>query len=354
MLQKAISMIGALDQEAMAKAKQRMDSLIKPPGSLGVLEELAARLAGITGNPKPVIENKVVVVMAGDHGVFEEGVSAAPQEVTYQMLPTFVRGIAGIGVLARHAGARVTVVDIGVAVPVDYPGVLQKKVKAGTDNIAKGPAMTVEEAVRALEVGIEIAWQEIEQGAQLLATGDMGIANTTPSTALLAVFGNLSVEEITGRGTLINDEVLNNKIKAIAAAIEINRPNPADPVGVLAKVGGLEIAGLAGLILGAAAKRVPVLIDGYISTAAALVASRICPLAREYMLASHLSGEKSHRYMLEVLKLKPILHLDMRLGEGTGAALSMHIVEGSLRILHEMASYDEAKVSDVDHSKVLQ
>jgi nicotinate-nucleotide--dimethylbenzimidazole phosphoribosyltransferase len=354
MLQKAISMIGSLDQEAMSKAQQRLDSLIKPPGSLGVLEEVAVRLAGITGNHKPVIRKKTVVVMAGDHGVFEEGVSAAPQEVTYQMLPAFVHGVAGIGVLARHAGANLIVVDVGVAVPVDYPGVLRKKVKAGTGNIARGPAMTVEEAVQALEVGIETAWQEIDQGTDLLATGDMGIANTTPSTALLAVFGNLSVDEITGRGTLINDEVLNNKIKAIEAAIKVNKPDPADPVSVLAKVGGLEIAGLAGLILGAAARRVPVLVDGYISTAAALVASRICPLSKEYMLGSHLSGEKSHRYMLEVVGLKPMLHLDMRLGEGTGSALAMNIVEGSLRILHEMASYEEAKVSDVDESKILK
>ncbi|WP_066634555.1 nicotinate-nucleotide--dimethylbenzimidazole phosphoribosyltransferase [Desulfolucanica intricata] len=354
MLQRVVEEIGDLNRDAMEKAQQRLDSLIKPPGSLGVLEEVAVRLAGITGNPRPEIKNKAVIVMAGDHGIYEEGVSAAPQEVTYQMLPAFVNGVNGIGVLARQAGARVVVVDVGVAVPVNYPGVLQKKVKAGTDNMTRGPAMTRDEAIMALEVGIDIACQEIERGAELLATGDMGIANTTPSTAILAVLGNLPVKDITGRGTLVNDEILNNKKKAIARAIEINKPDPEDPVDVLAKVGGLEIAGLAGMILGAASKRVPVLVDGYISSAAALIASRIAPKSKEFMLPSHLSGEKGHRLMLEVLGLKPMLHLNMRLGEGTGSALAMHIVEGALRILHEMASFDEANVSDVDKSKVLK
>ena len=354
LLEKTIKEIGALDSGAMEKAQRRLDSLIKPPGSLGILEEMAVRLAGITGKPRPQIKDKVVIIMAGDHGVVAEGVSVAPQEITAQMLPAFLTGVAGIGVLAKHAGARVVVVDVGVATPVDFPGVLQRKVKAGTANIAAGPAMSREETVKALEVGIEIARAEIDRGADLLAIGDMGIGNTTPSSAILAAFGGYTAEEVAGRGTLVNDEVMKLKIGAITRALEINHPDPQDGLDVLAKVGGLEIAGLAGVILGAAARRVPVLIDGFITTAAALVAYKLQPKAREYMIASHLSGEQGHRLMLEQLNLSPVIHLKMRLGEGTGAALTMHLVEASTRIMWEMASFDEAGVSDLEDDKILK
>jgi nicotinate-nucleotide--dimethylbenzimidazole phosphoribosyltransferase len=353
LLEKTLREIGDLDQVAMGKAQKRLDSLIKPPGSLGVLEEIAIRLAGITRNPSPHLGEKVVIIMAGDHGVVEEGVSIAPQEITAQMLPAFIAGVAGIGVLAKHAGARIVVVDIGVAVPVDVPGVLQRKVKAGTGNIAAGPAMSREEAVKALEVGIQVALDEIDRGAGLLATGDMGIGNTTPSSAILAAFGGYAAEEVAGRGTLVNDQVMKVKINAIARALEINKPDREDGLDVLSKVGGLEIAGLAGVILGAASRRVPVLIDGFITTAAALVACKINPKAREYIIASHLSGEQGHRLMLEQLNLSPVVNLNMRLGEGTGAALTMHLIEASTKIIRGMASFDEAGVSDLEEDKIL-
>lgn len=354
LLEKTLSEIGDLDKSAMEKAQRRLDSLIKPPGSLGVLEEMAVRLAGMTGAIRPRIKDKAVIVMAGDHGVVAEGVSVAPQEITAQMLPAFLTGVAGIGVLAKHAGARVVVVDVGVALPVDFPGVLGRKVKAGTGNIAAGPAMSREEAVQALEVGIEVAQAEIDRGADLLATGDMGIGNTTPSSAILAAFGGYTAEEVAGRGTLINDEVMKIKVAAISRALEINQPDPEDGLDVLSKVGGLEIAGLAGVILGAAARRVPVLIDGFITTAAALVAYKLQPKVRQYMIASHLSGEQGHRLMLEQLDLSPVIHMKMRLGEGTGAALTMHLVEASLKVMWEMASFDEAGVCDLEEEKILK
>jgi nicotinate-nucleotide--dimethylbenzimidazole phosphoribosyltransferase len=354
LLKKTISEICDLDEGAMAQAQKRLDSLIKPPGSLGVLEEIAVRLAGITGDPRPVIDGKAVIIMAGDHGVVAEGVSIAPQEITAQMLPAFLTGVAGIGVLAKHAGARVVVVDVGVAAPVDFPGVLQRKVRAGAGNIARGPAMSAAEAVKALEVGIAVAFEEIERGVNLLAVGDMGIGNTTPSSAILAAFGGYTAAEVTGRGTLVNDQVMKIKRDVIDRALAINKPDPADGLDVLSKVGGLEIAGLAGVILGAAARRAPVLVDGFITTAAALVACKLQPKARDYMIASHLSGEQGHRLMLDLLQLAPLIHLNMRLGEGTGAALTMHLVEASTKILHEMASFDEAGVSDLEEDKILK
>lgn len=354
MLQETVNRIRELDRDAMAIAKQRMDNLIKPPGSLGQLEEIAVRLAGITGNPRPRLGKRSVIVMAGDHGVVAEGVSAAAQEVTAQMLPAFINGVAGIGVLARHAGAALTVVDVGVAGDVDVPGVLKRKVRPGTGNIAGGPAMTREEAVAALEVGIETARAEIEQGSTLLALGDMGIGNTTPSSAILAVLGGYEAAEVTGRGTLVNDEVLERKRRAVDRALEVNRPDRNDGVDVLAKVGGLEIGGLAGVILGCASLRVPVLVDGFITGAAALIAATIAPGARDYMLASHLSAEPGHQMMLELLGLTPVLVAGMRLGEGTGAALAMHIMEAACRVLDEMVTFQEAGVMDMEEDKLLK
>jgi len=354
MLYQTIKQIGDLDRKAMEEAQKRLDSLIKPPGSLGVLEEIAVRLAGITGKAKPRVQGKSVIVMAGDHGVVDEGVSVAPREVTVQMMQAMVNGVAGIGVLAKHAAARLVVVDVGVLTPVALPGVVQRKVRAGTGNIAAGPAMSRDEAVQALEVGIEVAQSEIDAGSNLLATGDMGIGNTTPSSAILAAFGGYTAEEATGRGTMVNDEVMKLKISAIARALAKNRPDPEDALDVLAKVGGLEIAGLAGVILGAAARRTPVLIDGFITTAAALVAFKLQPKSRQYMIASHLSGEQGHRLMLDLLDLRPVIHLQMRLGEGTGAALTISLVEAATKIMREMASFDEAGVSDLEEDKILK
>jgi nicotinate-nucleotide--dimethylbenzimidazole phosphoribosyltransferase len=353
LLAQTLACIGELDREAMARAQGRVDSLLKPPGSLGRLEEIAVKLAGITGKPFPVIKKKRVIVMAGDHGVVAEGVSAAPQEITYQILPRFVDGTGGIGVLARHAGARVVVVDIGVARPVDWPGVIVRKIRAGTGNIARGPAMTREEAVQAISVGIELSQAEIRDGADLIATGDMGIGNTTPSSAILCAMAGTPVDEAVGRGTMVNDEVLERKRRAVAEAVNVNQPDTTDPLDVLAKVGGLEIAGLAGVILGAAAQRVPVLLDGFITGAAALIAAGLCPRVREFMLASHLSEERAHRHMLTALGLKPLLDFNLRLGEGTGAALAMPVVEAAVKVLAEMATFGEAEVSDMDREKLL-
>jgi nicotinate-nucleotide--dimethylbenzimidazole phosphoribosyltransferase len=329
----------------MHAAQQRLDQLTKPPGSLGVLEDLAVRLAGISGNPLPRVKDKAVVVMAADHGVVEQGVSAFPSEVTAQMVLNFLRGGAAINVLARQAGARVTVVDIGVARSMHQPGLINRKVRLGTANIARCPAMTREEAVQALETGIEIATDEVGRGADILATGDMGIGNTTPSSAILACFSGLPARRVVGRGTGVDDRRLALKVAAVEAALRVNQPDPRDPIDVLSKVGGLEIGGLAGVILGAAANRRPVVIDGFISGAAALVAARIAPKAVNYMIASHLSQEPGHRLILEMLDLEPMLQMKMRLGEGTGAVLAFHLVEAATRILREMATFADAGVS---------
>ncbi|MCL6476905.1 MAG: nicotinate-nucleotide--dimethylbenzimidazole phosphoribosyltransferase [Peptococcaceae bacterium] len=352
LLEQTLRNIGQLDREAMKAAFGRVNSLIKPPGSMGRLEELAVRLAGIQGRPQPECNSKTVILMAGDHGVVCEGVSAAPQEITRQMLFAFTGGVAGINVLSRVAGAKLVVVDVGVAGTVEIPGVINFKVREGTGNIAAGPAMTRDEAVKALEAGIRVAVEEIKQGAQLLATGDMGIGNTTPSSAILAVLAGVPAEEATGRGTMVNDKVLNKKVWAVEQAIKINRPDPEDGIDVVAKVGGLEIAGLAGVILGAASMRTPVVIDGFISTAAAMIACAIKKEAREYIIPSHLSGEQGHGLMLRHLDLRPMIHLDMRLGEGTGAVLAMGILEASCRILREMASFEQAGVSDLEEDKL--
>lgn len=344
-LQETLNRIGEIDREAMAQTQARLDSLTKPPGSLGVLEEIALKLAGITGNPMPTIGDRAVIVMAGDHGVVQEGVSAFPQEVTPQMVLNFLAGGAAVNVLARCSGARVVCVDIGVAAEVSHPELIVKKVRAGTNNMAKGPAMTRTEAIQAIETGIAMAEEQVKKGCTLLATGDMGIGNTTPSTAILAVLTGLPLEKIVGRGTGVDNHRLDLKIKAIEKALEVNRPDPEDGIDVLAKVGGLEIGGLAGVILGAAANRTPVLIDGFISTAAALIASVIAPRSVDYMIASHASEEPGHKYMLDYLKLSPMLQMRMRLGEGTGAALAFFLVEAATRILKEMATFADAGVA---------
>lgn len=337
--------IADLDRVSMEKAQQRLDNLTKPPGSLGVLEELCVQLAGIYKNPMPSIDKKTVVVMAGDHGVVEEGVSAFPQEVTPQMVVNFLKGGAAINVLCRHAGASIKCVDIGVCQDIKHPQLIVKKVKHGTQNMVKGPAMSRTEAEKTIEIGIQTAITEIEVGADILATGEMGIGNTTPSSAILACYTDEPVEVITGRGTGLNDEKLKQKIQVIKKALSLNKPAPEDPIDVLSKVGGFEIGGLAGLILGAAYKRKPVVIDGFISSAAALIAAKIQPKAVNYMIPSHLSEEPGHKIALKVLGLKPMLRMNMRLGEGTGAALAFNLIEAAVKIIKEMATFDEAGVS---------
>jgi nicotinate-nucleotide--dimethylbenzimidazole phosphoribosyltransferase len=346
MLHETLKKIRPLGADLAEKARKRLDSLTKPQGSLGRLEEFAERLVSITGNTMPVLDRKVIFTFAGDHGVADEGVSAFPREVTRQMVFNFLNGGAGINVLARHAGSEVVVVDIGV----DYDfgkvgGLVSRKVVKGTRNMRKGPAMTREEAVACIDVGIALANEYAGKGYAIFGTGEMGIANTTPSSAIAAVLTGKAVSEVTGKGTGIDDQALKTKVKVIEDAIALNRPDPKDPLDVLAKTGGAEIGGIAGLIIGAAANRVPVVIDGFISTAGALVAYCLEPKTGEYMFAAHNSVERGHKAMLEKMGLRPILDLDLRLGEGTGAALAMFVIEGGLKIYREMATFGEAGVS---------
>ncbi len=343
----ALPTIPPLDLEAQAAARARHDQLTKPPGSLGRLEALALQLAAITGQPRPVVARKAVIVMAGDHGVTAEGVSAYPAAVTPQMVLNFVHGGAAINVLARQAGARVVVVDVGVAADLgEQPGLLSRKVAYGTRNMARGPAMTRAEAEAALQVGLETVRVEIDQGLDLVATGDMGIGNTTPSAAITAVLTGAPVARVTGRGTGVDDAGLARKVAVIEQALRANQPDGRDPLDVLAKVGGLEIGGLVGVMLGAAARRVPVVVDGFISGAAALVAAGLAPGVKPYLIAAHQSVEAGHGVLLAHLGLRPLLDLELRLGEGTGAVLAFNLVEAAARILSEMATFAEAGVSD--------
>jgi len=347
LLKQTISHIGPLSEEAMAAARARQDQLTKPQGSLGRLEELSILVAGITGNPRPLIHHKAIIVLAGDHGVAAEGVSAYPQEVTAQMVYNFLRGGAGINVLARHIRARVVVVDAGVAMDLEpNPGLKVRKIGYGTANIASGPAMSREQAVQALEMGISLVEEELSRGLDIVGTGDMGIANTTPAAAIAAAITGLPVSEVTGRGTGIDDAALARKVAVIERALAVNKPDPEDGIDVLAKVGGFEIGGIAGVVLGAAAHRIPVVIDGFISTAGALIAATICPGVVPYCIAAHNSAEAGHRAMLKYLGLKPLLDLEMRLGEGTGAALAISLVEAACKVLNEMATFAEAGVSE--------
>jgi len=351
LLSKIIEMIKPLDEKAIAAAQARQDLLTKPQGSLGRLEELSVQLAGIQGRPLPQIKHKAIITMAGDHGVVAEKIGNWPQDVTAQMVANFLGGGAGIDVIARQIGARVIVVDMGVATELKpHSQLLSRKVASGTQNIARGPAMTYEQAVAAVETGIEIVTTEVAKGLDIVGTGDMGIGNTTVSSAICAVMMNKPVAEVTGRGTGINDEQLRHKIEVIEKAIAVNKPDYNQPLEVLAKVGGFEIGGLAGVMLGAAAHRVPVLIDGFISGAAALIATALVPRLKDLLIAGHVSDEAGHPLVLGYLGLKPLLDLGMRLGEGTGAALGIFLSEASARILAEMATFTEAGVSEKEET----
>ena len=347
LLHRTIEAIRLLDKEAMNKARLRQDQLTKPRGSLGKLEELSIKLAGITGKETPRIEHKAIVTMVGDHGVIAEGVSAYPQEVTGQMVYNFLRGGAGISVLARHVGARVVIVDMGVAVNLEpHPSLVSKKVASGTRNMAKEPAMSGEQALRAIEAGIEVINEEVAKGLDIVGVGDMGIGNTTSSSAICAVITGEPVSGVTGKGTGIGDEQLAAKVKIIETALALNKPDAKDAIDILSKVGGFEIGGIVGVILGAAARRLPVVIDGFIAGAAALIAVKLCPKVRDYLIAAHVSVETGHRAMLNYLGLEPVLDLGMRLGEGTGAALAISIVEAAAKVLTEMTTFADAGVSE--------
>ncbi|OQX24214.1 MAG: nicotinate-nucleotide--dimethylbenzimidazole phosphoribosyltransferase [Desulfobacteraceae bacterium IS3] len=348
LLEKTIQKIKKPNAEMYAAAKERLRNQARPAGSLGILEDVGARLAGIFGTLDVKLKNKVVVTCAGDHGICEEGVSLFPSEVTPQMVYNFVNGGASINVLARHAGAKVMVADIGVAYNFgpELP-IFHKKVRKGTSNFAKGPAMSRDEAIQSIEAGIEIVEELVKkEPVHLLGTGDMGIGNTTPSTAIIAVYSGLPVSQLTGRGTGLDDEGLKKKIGAVEKGLSVNKPDAADPVGVLSKVGGFEIGGLAGLVIGAAAYGIPVVCDGFISTAGALIACELAPEARKYLFASHNSVEAGHRFMLKHLELEPLLDLKFRLGEGTGAALAMELIDAATRILIEIRTFEEVAIQD--------
>jgi len=337
------------DARVAAETQRRLDAKTKPRRSLGRLEDLACQIAAVRGTPEPAPGAKAIVVMGADHGVADEGVSAYPQDVTAQMMLNFARGGAAINVLARHAGAEVVVVDMGVkALPGSgpIPGVRDQRVGPGTRNFTRGPAMTRAEAVRALHIGARIAGELAAGGATLIGIGDMGIANTTASSALVAALLGAPPEEVVGRGTGVDDQGLARKIDAVRRGLAVNRPDASDGLGTLAQLGGFEIAGLAGVVLGAAAARVPIVADGFICGTAALVAARIAPRCRGAIIASHRSVEVGHRLVLQALGARPLLDLDMRLGEGTGAALAMGLADAALAILRDMATFAAAGVSD--------
>jgi len=352
LIEKTCQEIYPQNSESREHARARLDQLALPHWALGDLMDLAIELAGMTGTPKLSFTKKAIVTMAADHGVVAEGVSKFPQEVTPQMVFNFVTGGAGINALARQAGADVFVVDMGVNSDLSELAaagkIIDKKIGFGTNNIAVGPAMSIARANQSLEAGIEIA-TKLAADYDIIGTGDMGIGNTTPSTAIAALITGMDVEELTGRGTGLNDEQLAAKKKTIKKILEINTVDVENGVDILAKVGGFEIGGIAGLILGAAAKRVPVMVDGFISTAGALIAYKIEPFIRDYLVFAHRSVEPGHRYMQKVLGCeKPLLDLNLRLGEGTGGALAMNIVEAAAAVLTEVATFEEAAVAGAD------
>jgi len=331
----------------MTAARRRQDELTKPRGSLGMLEDLSVKLAGIRRCTAPRLANKAIAVMAADHGVVAEGVSASPQAVTRQLVRNFLDGGAAVNVFARHIGARVIVVDMGVIGGFEpHPSLDCRMIDFGTKNMATGPAMSRRQALDSLEAGIAVVEAELGRGLDIVGTGDMGIGNTTSASAICAAITGRPAAEVTGRGTGIDDGQLSLKIEVINRALEVNRPDGANALDVLSKVGGFEIGGLAGVMLAAAANRIPVVIDGFISGGAALIAVKLSPVCREYLIASHLSVEPGHRVMLDYMGLKPLLNLNMRLGEGTGAALGISLAEVSARVLKDMPTFGEAGVSD--------
>ncbi|MFV9503422.1 MAG: nicotinate-nucleotide--dimethylbenzimidazole phosphoribosyltransferase [Oscillochloridaceae bacterium umkhey_bin13] len=347
LLHTTITAMPPLDQPAMHAARARQDQLTKPQGALGRLEGLAVQIAGITGTPRPRLHAPAVIIMAADHGIARQGVSAYPTEVTPQMVLNFLAGGAAINVLARHVGARVVVVDIGVAAELPpHPDLLVHKIALGTSDFSARPAMSQAQAQTALETGISVANSLIDAGVDLIATGDMGIGNTTASSAIVAAITRRPVAEVTGRGTGIDDAALARKTALIEQALAFHQPDPTDALDVLAKVGGFEIGGLAGVMLGAAARQVPLVVDGFISGAAALIACGLAPALQPYLIAAHRSVERGHQAIFGQLDLDPLLDLDLRLGEGTGAALGISLCQAACKVLDEMATFGEAGVTD--------
>jgi nicotinate-nucleotide--dimethylbenzimidazole phosphoribosyltransferase len=346
MWKQATKQIQPLARDWLDRARMRLDSLTKPRGSLGFLEKIAERVVAIRCEDIPAPEKKEVFVLVGDHGVVSEGVSAYPQEVTAAMVRNFLNGGAAINVLARCVGARVSVIDIGMTEDLkNAPGLIQRKIRKGTGNIARVPAMTIEQTQKAMDVGVEMAEEAYTRGVSMIATGDMGIGNTTPSSALFSALLPTDVASVVGKGTGLNEKGVQHKIQVIKTALTTNRASLGEPLAALAAVGGLEIAGICGLCLGGAARRMIVVVDGFISTAGALVAMRLNPVVQDYLFFSHQSSETGHRTFFQKEGIRPILDLDLRLGEGTGAALVMHLIEDAVRIYNEMATFEEVGIA---------
>jgi nicotinate-nucleotide--dimethylbenzimidazole phosphoribosyltransferase len=347
MIERTAAQVAALDEQAMEAARARQTILTKPPGSLGRLEDLAIWLAGVTGQPIPrPLSRRAVLVLAADHGVASRGVSAYPREVTAQMVLNFAGGGAAINALAGSAGARVVVADLGVAADLNaVPGLCHHSVALGTADMASGPAMTSVQARRSVEAGLSLLEAEIVRGLDVVCTGEMGIGNTTAAAAITATITGSAVETVTGRGTGVDDARLQHKIDTIEQALRVNDPDPTDALAVLAAVGGFEIGGLAGVIIGAAARRIPVVLDGYIAGAAALLAVTLCPAAGAYLLAAHRSAEPGHARALDHLRLVPLLDLHLRLGEGTGAVLALPLLDAAVAAHAGMATFDSAGIS---------
>jgi nicotinate-nucleotide--dimethylbenzimidazole phosphoribosyltransferase len=351
-LKEIITKIKPVEEKWIQKSRERTAQLVMPTRALGRLHEISEQLCGIQKTLKPSVKRKAILIMAGDHGVAEEGVSAYPQEVTGAMVQTFLRGGAGINAISRHVGAEVWVVDMGIIPELDANSLdggdqlIVRKIAQGTANLAKGPAMTYQDAEKSILTGFQLAADLFNKGIELLGTGDMGIANTTPSAAIGSVITRISPKEMVGRGTGIDDQGFSIKLETVKKGIQINQPNALDGLDVLAKVGGFEIGGIAGCVLAAAFHCRPVVIDGFISTAGALIAYSLCPHVRDYIIAGHCSEEKGHRNMLKYIGTKPILDLGMRLGEGTGGALAMSIIEGAICVFNEVLTFEEAGVAD--------
>lgn len=344
MLSNYLNKIVPLDMPSMEAAQRRLDSLTKPLGSLGKLEDIVVKLSGINCSPAPKVDNKAIVIMCADNGVVDEGVSSCPKSVTASVTCNFTHGITGINVFSRLTQSKLVVVDIGVDADIPYDTILNRKIRNGTWNIAKGPAMTREEAIKAILVGIDIVKELKDEGINLLGTGEMGIGNTSTSSAVATVLTGMPIDRMVGIGAGLTTEAYINKIEVLRRSIEINQPDSCDPIDVLAKVGGFDIAGLVGCFLGAAIYRIPIVIDGFISAVAALTAVQINSNARDYMLPSHGSAEPGTKAVMKSLSMEPMLNLDMRLGEGTGAALGFQIIDAAVAAYTQMGSFEDANI----------
>ncbi len=340
-----IGSIQPLDEQIQAKAIQRLDQLIKPKGSLGTLEKIAIQLAGIQGTSRPKIYKKCTIVMASDNGIVEEKVASAPQVVTLSQTLSILNGLAGINALSKQAGADVKVVDVGIAKEIHHSSLISRKIRKGTSNMCKGPAMSYEEAQQGIKVGMDMVKSVIEEGYNVIGTGEMGIGNTSTSSAMIISFTGCSVEKAVGKGAGLTEDGYEHKKKVISQVLKVNQPNRNDPIDVLSKVGGFDIAGLVGCYLGAAYYRVPIVMDGVISATAALTAYYLNPLVKEYIIPSHDSVEPGYTLICQIMGLQPMLHMNMRLGEGTGCPLAFHLIESACAMINDMATFEEVALN---------